>query len=126
MATWRGSCLSRAVLLACLALGLFSKYLCRGEHSSFGSELGVHDVHAMDIMNSDLQGWHVHGLATAFPMPEMLIRGVAKGGGKGAMAPPWSPKGPPSRCQKYGEGHNKGSVSIIKYTKKNMRIRPCH
>ena len=42
-------------------------------------------------------------------------QGRSQGGAKGAMAPPWSPKGPPSRCQKYGEGHNKGSVSIMKY-----------
>ena len=45
------------------------------------------------------------------------MSGGSQGGAKGAMAPPLSPKGPPSRCQKYGEGHNKGSVSIMKYKK---------
>ena len=29
-----------------------------------------------------------------------------------------NPKGHPSRCQKYGKGHNKGSVSRMKYENK--------
>ena len=48
---------------------------------------------------------------------DWLRQGRSQGGVKGAMAPPWSPKGPPSRCQKYGEGHNKGNVSIMRYKK---------
>ena len=48
------------------------------------------------------------------------VWGVAKGGIR--TMSPLEPKRAPSRCQKYGEGHNKGSVSIMKYEEKTWAL----